>query len=72
MTKCSNKVIQVVEKGYDVKEVQVPCGSTSIYGDRLLCDKCLNDKKLQKQLQQQDRNQKADDDWLHSSGWGES
>jgi len=41
---------KVIEKGYDVKEVQVPCGSTSIHGDRLLCDKCLNDKKLQKQL----------------------
>jgi hypothetical protein len=68
---CENKVIQVIEKGYDVKEVQVPCGSTSIHGDRLLCDKCLNNKKLQKQLQQQDRNQKADDDWLSSSNWGE-
>tara|TARA_R100001460_G_scaffold22884_2_gene46462 strand:- start:4765 stop:4980 length:216 start_codon:yes stop_codon:yes gene_type:complete len=68
---CENKVIQIIEKGYDVKEVKVPCGSTSIHGDRLLCDKCLYDRDLQDRLRQQDRNQKADDDWLSSSGWSE-
>ena len=68
---CKNKVEQIVDKGYDVKIVELPCGSPSIHGDRLLCDKCLNDKKLQKQLQQQDENMKADQEWLDSAGWGE-
>ena len=68
---CKNKVIQIVDKGYDVKEVKVPCGSTSIHGERLLCNKCLYDKDLQRQLREQDESTKADQAWLDSSGWGE-
>jgi len=68
---CKNKVKQTVDKGYDVKIVEVPCGSTSIHGDRLLCNKCLHDKDLQDRLRQQDKNMKVDQDWLNSSGWGD-
>ena len=68
---CKNKVIQIVDKGYDVKEIKLRCGSPSMYGERLLCNKCLHDEDLQERLRQQDENMKADQDWLDSTGWGE-
>lgn len=37
---CKNMVDQAVPKGYDYKIVTLRCGSTSIYGDTLLCDEC--------------------------------
>jgi hypothetical protein len=40
--KCSNSVIQVVPTRYDYKEVKMKCGDTSIHGEPLLCDHCLD------------------------------
>ena len=37
MSKCTNKVIQYVPKGYGYKAIKTPCGSTSIHGSVLLC-----------------------------------
>lgn len=40
---CNNKVLQTVPKGpYDAKVIELPCGSTSIYGTPLYCDECLD------------------------------
>ena len=43
---CENKVSQYVEHGYGYKEIQLPCGSTGIYGQHLLCYECI--KKAEK------------------------
>lgn len=40
MGKCKNTVSQFIPKGFDYKEVELPCGSTSIQGGVLLCDGC--------------------------------
>lgn len=37
---CKNKVTQMVPTKYHYKQVEMTCGSTSIYGDTLLCDDC--------------------------------
>lgn len=37
---CDNKVSQWVASGYSHKEVVMQCGSTSVYGETLLCDEC--------------------------------
>ena len=38
---CNNMVDQNVPTRYSVKIVTLRCGSTSIYGDTLLCDECI-------------------------------
>lgn len=38
--RCDRKVIQYVPRGYDYRAVESRCGSTSIHGDVLLCEKC--------------------------------
>lgn len=40
---CKNLVSQHVPRGYGYKEVKLPCGSTSIHGDQLLCADCLQE-----------------------------
>lgn len=37
---CENTVTQYVPSGYSHKAVEMRCGSTSIYGETLLCDSC--------------------------------
>jgi hypothetical protein len=37
---CDNKVLQTVPTRYSAKLVELKCGSTSIYGDRLYCGEC--------------------------------
>tara|TARA_R100001460_G_C3412696_1_gene159841 strand:- start:234 stop:452 length:219 start_codon:yes stop_codon:yes gene_type:complete len=72
MAKCNNKVTQTIESGYNVKEIKVPCGSTSIYGERLMCGNCQNDKNLTALLEIQDENTKIDNAWSNSACWGDS
>ena len=37
---CNEMVEQIVPTRYSAKSVTLRCGSTSIYGDTLLCDEC--------------------------------
>ena len=37
---CKNLVSQFIPKGYDYKEIKLPCGSTDIHGGTLLCEEC--------------------------------
>ena len=50
MPRCKNMVSQFVPRGYDYREVSLPCGSTSIHGTSLVCDSC--EKKLRAQYPQ--------------------
>ncbi len=58
MSKCKNKVGQFVPKGYGYKEIFLPCGSTGIHGERLMCDSC--EKELNEQYPQGWRNTPGD------------
>ena len=62
---CSNKVLIDVPKGWDYKTVEYPCGSTGIYGQMILCDKCEPQRKNRQALTD------ADNAWMKSAGWGE-
>ena len=37
---CDNNVSFFVERGFDYKEIFVPCGRTDPYGGLALCEKC--------------------------------
>lgn len=37
---CTNLVTQYVPKGYGYKEISMKCGSTSIHGVAIYCQKC--------------------------------
>ena len=68
---CNNLVTQYVERGFDCKPVEIKCGNTGIYAQRVLCTKCENDTELNDRLQIQDDDTNADNEWLRSAGWGE-
>lgn len=68
---CNNLVTQYVERGFECKPVEIKCGNTGIYGQRVICDKCENDEGLNERLRVQDEDIKADNEWLRSAGWGE-
>ena len=65
--RCQNKVIQVVPHGFAHREIEMPCGSTSIYGTALWCDKCRDTERVRNI----EENSKADNEALRSAGWGE-
>ena len=47
MSRCENKVTQYVPKGYGYKAVEMRCGGTSIHGDVLLCEGCVEKQRCQ-------------------------
>lgn len=68
---CKNKVSYYVPRGYDYREVFVKCGNTDVYGGRAICDDCANDKRKMAEIERQEANIRADNEWARSAGWGE-
>lgn len=64
---CDNTVIQYVERGFDVVEVELRCGSTGVRGDALWCEECKGSERVRRIME----NSEADNAWLRSAGWGE-
>jgi hypothetical protein len=69
--RCNNDVSYYVPRGYDYREVKTRCGMTDIYGERAICDDCRNNKGKMADIERQERNIRADNDWARSAGWGE-
>lgn len=69
---CNNMVSYFVAHGYHYKEVQIPCGSTDIHGDRAQCEKCENDKDARDENERILAMAEEDNAWLNSAGWGEA
>jgi hypothetical protein len=44
---CENSVMQFVQHGYGYKEIQLPCGSTGIRGQQLLCEECESKAEIE-------------------------
>lgn len=65
--RCQNKVNQVVPHGFAHKVIEMQCGSTSIHGTALWCDKCRDTERVRNI----EANSKADNEALRSAGWGE-
>lgn len=68
---CDNVVIQLVEKGWDYKEVKSKCGNTGQYGQTLICLPCQENPVKMAEIRRHEANTKADNEWARSAGWGE-
>ncbi len=68
----SCKPVEVVVQGrYNSKIIEFKCGNTDHYGERVLCDSCLEDPVVVAELERHQANVDADNAWLASAGWGE-
>jgi len=63
---CKNEIKYYRPAGWDHKEATVKCGRTDFFGDKRLCDSCIDLAKSQ-----HDYDMEADNAWLKSAGWGE-
>ena len=68
---CENKVSYYVPRGYDYREVVVPCGRTDPHGNRALCDTCRKDPGKMSEAERLESIIKADNAAAASAGWGE-
>ena len=66
-----NEVTYMVEAGLHYKKVKIKCGGTNPYGNRAICDDCLNDPAEMREIERHEKNVAADNAWLRSAGWGE-
>ena len=64
---CKNKVIQYVESGYTMREVEMRCGNTGVHGEALWCESCEGSERVRRI----EEDSAADNAWLRSAGWGE-
>ena len=62
---CDSRIEVSVPKGWDYKIVEYRCGSTGVYGQMILCEKCESQREHRESLAE------ADNAWLRSAGWGE-
>jgi hypothetical protein len=42
---CTNLVSYYVPRGFDYREVKIPCGRTDVYGDIAICEQCAADPR---------------------------
>jgi len=68
---CNNVFEQWVPKGYHGSLRPIKCGNTMYNGDRAVCDECLANKGRMAEINRQEANIKADNEWSHSAGWGD-
>ena len=68
---CLNQETYYIPKGYDYREVQTKCGNTKYDGSRAICDECSANADKMRNINRQEANIKADNEWAASAGWGE-
>ena len=68
---CNNKVEYSIPTAYHYRQVTTKCGNTDYYGERTICDKCRSSASTMESIRTQEANNKADNQWLKSAGWGE-
>ena len=68
---CNNKVEYSIPTAYHYRQVTTKCGNTDYYGERTICDKCRSSASIMESIRTQEANNKADNQWLKSAGWGE-
>jgi len=62
---CDNRIEVSVPKGCDYKIVDYRCGSTGVYGQMILCEKCEPLREGRQKIAD------ADNEWARSAGRGE-
>ena len=69
--RCTNEVEDSIPTAYHYRQVKTRCGNTNYYGERTICDKCRRNASKMESWRIQEANNKADNQWLKSAGWGE-
>ncbi len=69
--RCTNEVEYSIPTAYHYRQVKTRCGNTNYYGERTICDKCRRNASKMESWRIQEANNKADNQWLKSAGWGE-
>ena len=69
--RCTNEVEYSIPTAYHYRQVKTRCGNTNYYGERTICDKCRRNASKMGSIRTQEANNKADNQWLKSAGWGE-
>ena len=68
--RCTNEVEYSIPTAYHYRQVKTRCGNTNYYGERTICDKCRRNASKMESWRIQEANNKADNQWLKSAGWG--
>lgn len=71
---CDKEAFYYVPRGYDYKEIQTTCGSTTYQRGHVVtvfCADCENDEQVQAEHEARLEDSDADNAWLRSAGWGE-
>jgi len=68
---CNNTFEMWVPKGYHGSLRPIKCGNTMYNGDRAICDECRGDADRMADINRQEANIKADNEWSHSAGGGD-
>ena len=71
MKRCENEVSYFTGEMPNYTERLVKCGTTNPYGNLTICDECENNPKIMAEIERRLANNKADNEWLRSAGWGE-
>ena len=69
--RCTNEVEYSIPTAYHYRQVKTRCGNTNYYGERTICEKCRRNSSKMESWRIQEANNKADNQWLKSAGWGE-
>lgn len=71
---CDKEAFYHVPRGFDYKEIQTTCGSTTYQRGHVVtvfCYDCENDQQVQAEHAARLEDSDADNAWLGSAGWGE-
>lgn len=68
---CNGYAVYYVPRGYSHREVRVACGTTDPYGDRAVCDDCLNNAAEMAKIDAAEEIIAADNAASRAAGWGD-
>ena len=71
---CNNKASYFVPRGFATEEIITKCGSTATirgHVTTVFCEKCQDDPQVQAEHEARLAASEADNDWMHSAGWGD-
>lgn len=71
---CDKEAFYYVPRGFDYKEIQTTCGSTTYQHGHVVtvfCADCENNEQVQAEHAARLEDSDADNAWLRSAGWGE-
>jgi len=71
MSRCENEISYFTGEMPNYTERLVRCGTTDPYGKLAICQDCENNPQIMRSINDRLSNNRADNEWLRSAGWGE-